>query len=49
MDNEIDDIEGMQRWIALVINNAKDAGTDRVKLGMDVMLAGVSQMGTAFE
>ena len=49
MDNEIDDIEGMQRWIALVINNAKDADTDHVKLGIDIMLAGVSQMSTVFQ
>lgn len=45
MDEEIDDIEEMKRWIATVVQNAKTTDAERLKLGSDAMLAGASQIG----
>lgn len=45
MDNEIDDIEELKRWIATVIQNAGQADAKRLKLALDAMLVGASQIG----
>jgi hypothetical protein len=48
MDNEIDDIEELKRWIATVIQNAGQADAKRLKQAMDAMLVGSSQIGDVF-
>lgn len=45
MENEIDDIEEMIRWIATVVQSAQQSEAKRLKQAMDAMLAGASQVG----
>lgn len=43
MDTEIDDIEELKRWLAVGLQNAAKADTERVKLYIDLMLVGAEQ------
>ncbi len=45
MENEIDDIEEMIRWIATVVQNAQQSEAKRLKQALDAMLTGASQVG----
>ena len=49
MDDKIDDMEALQLWIAYVVKNAKGADADRVMQAMDMMLAGVAQLGLVLQ
>lgn len=43
MDAEIDDIEELKRWIAVGLQNAAKADSERLKLYIDLMLVGAEQ------
>ncbi len=43
MDAEIDDIEELKRWIAVALQNAAKADSERLKLYIDLMLVGAEQ------
>lgn len=43
MDAEIDDIEELKRWIAVGLQNAVRADSERLKLYIDLMLVGAEQ------
>lgn len=45
MENEIDDIEELKRWIATVVQNAGQADAKRLKQASDELLAGAAQIG----
>lgn len=45
MDNEIDDIEELKRWIATVVQNAGKANAKRLKQALEAMLVGAGQIG----
>lgn len=43
MDAEIDDIEELKRWIAVGLQNAANADSERLRLYIDLMLVGAEQ------
>lgn len=45
MENEIDDIEELKRWIATVVQNAGRADAKRLKQALEEMLMGAGQIG----
>ena len=48
-NNEIDEIHLLRDAVIAVIDMADDASNDNVKLAMDILLAGTSQLGTIFQ
>ncbi|MFD1766662.1 hypothetical protein ACFSAG_07380 [Sphingorhabdus buctiana] len=47
--DEIDEIHLLRDAVIAVIDMADDASNDNVKLAMDILLAGTSQLGTIFQ
>jgi hypothetical protein len=45
MENKVDDIEEMIRWIATVVQNAQQSETKRLKQALEMMLTGSAQIG----
>ena len=48
-NNENDEIHLLRDAVIAVIDMADDADSDQVKLAMDILLAGASQLGTIFQ
>lgn len=44
-----DEIELLREAVIAVVAMARKADSDRVKLAMDILLAGTSQLGTVFQ
>lgn len=44
-----EEIERLRDAVIAVVAMARDADSDRVKLAMDILLAGTSQLGTVFQ
>lgn len=48
-DDGNDELELLRDAVIAVVAMARDSDSDRVKLAMDIMLAGTSQLGTVFQ
>jgi hypothetical protein len=48
-ENGNDEIELLRNAVIAIVDMARKANSDKVKLAMDILLAGTSQLGTVFQ